>query len=194
VVALAGAAAATWWLWAHPRLQVANPLRVPVTVAWGNGPAQLLKPGGYLELRVSRADSLPLRWEVADGAAGARPVRHRVLRFPAGPLAPLYVETTPAFDDGAYFTPVVTNASSQPITLVANAGLAVGGARVEQPCRCKLAPGTRARAVGLYRLYGNSSLRARRADGRTATFESLGAEVDRRSGTVRLRFTDAAFR
>jgi hypothetical protein len=86
-------------------------------------------------------------------------------------------------DDAAYFAPLITNETGAPLLLRINAGL-VGAV----DCPCEVPPGARRMPVGYYRLYRNSSVEARNADGGRAAFRDLGGEADIRSGAVGLRF------
>jgi hypothetical protein len=83
----------------------------------------------------------------------------------------------------AYFAPLITNNTGRPIAITVNAGLA--GAL---DCHCTIPAGATRVRIGYYPLYANSTVEARDAEGRTATFTNLGAEVDATSGAVPLRF------
>jgi hypothetical protein len=61
-------------------------------------------------------------------------------------------------------------------------------------CGCAVRPGARRVFVGYYRLYQNSTVRARDSTGRTATFRDLGPQVTSRDGAVGLRFETKDFR
>jgi hypothetical protein len=84
---------------------------------------------------------------------------------------------------GDYFAPLITNASSDLLRVKANAGLE--GAL---DCGCAVRPGARRVFIGYYRLYGNSTVEARTADGRAATFRDLGSSVVSPDGALGLRF------
>lgn len=55
-------------------------------------------------------------------------------------------------------------------------------------------PGAVRVPLGYFPLYRNSSVRAILPNGRVATFEGLGSQVNRASGVVRLRFDEGDFR
>ncbi len=89
----------------------------------------------------------------------------------------------------AVFLPYVTNATGQPLTLRINVG-----STAEESCRCSVPPGAVRVPLGYFPLYRNSSVRAILPNGRVATFEGLGSQVNRASGVVRLRFDEKDFR
>jgi hypothetical protein len=61
-------------------------------------------------------------------------------------------------------------------------------------CGCAIKPGANRVFIGYYRLYQNSTVRARDSTGRTATFRDLGPRVTAADGTVGLRFEAKDFR
>jgi hypothetical protein len=95
--------------------------------------------------------------------------------------------------DTAYFAPLITNASTQPLRVLVNAGLA--GA---VDCGCMVRPGTRRVFIGYYRLYRNSTVQVRTAGSGagkgSAEFRDLGPQVTSPDGTVGLRFEDKDLR
>jgi hypothetical protein len=82
----------------------------------------------------------------------------------------------------AYFAPLITNETGQPLTITVNAGLA--GAL---SCRCTVPAGAVRMGIGYYPLFQNSTVRAE-AGARSATFTNLGPQVDATSGFVGLLF------
>jgi hypothetical protein len=92
-------------------------------------------------------------------------------------------------EDGAFFAPLLTNNTGRPLTVVVNAGL-----RGSTPCHCVVPPGATRMPIGYYPLFQNSTVRVRDPQGRTAAFTGLGADVNRRSGVVGLRFEAADLR
>jgi hypothetical protein len=89
----------------------------------------------------------------------------------------------------AFFAPLITNAGTQPLRIVVNAGLAAA-----YDCACQVPPGAVRMPLGYYRLYGNSTVEARDAAGRTARFQNIAASAEAPANAIGLRFTDADLR
>jgi serine/threonine-protein kinase len=173
---LLGAGAA--WVLTQPRLTFENKLNGTVAVEVAGEERRLL-PAGTLTLRLPRGRPLDLRWRlvqplgvpVGDTIAMPRPRGHVRLNAAA--------RTTRA----AFFAPLITNQTGQPITITVNAGLA-GAA----PCHCTVPPGAIHMQIGYYPLFANSTVRAEDARGRSAMFQDFGRGVDTSKGVLGLLF------
>ena len=132
------------------------------------------------------------QWELvrplsADGQPMGEDVRgSAVLRGPSGTMS---IAATSRTADRAYFAPLVTNASAQPLRVMVNAGL-----QGAIDCRCAVRPGARRVFIGYYPLYQNSTVRVRGSGRATAEFRDLGPQVRKADGTVGLRFEDKDLR
>jgi hypothetical protein len=184
MVLIAFAVGAWFWLTA-PVLILENALVEPVTLSVNNAD-HVVMPGARVRVALERGRAAVANWSVLpplseDGdtlgvVLGAQIIqtdprgrmRHRAEAWPA---------------DSAYFAPLITNDTDQPLSVIVNAGLA--GAH---ECECLLQPGVTRHHIGYYPLFQNSTVRVRAPDGRIATFENLGPEVNRQSGVVGLRF------
>src|SRR5437762_3370468 len=167
---LALGAGALWFR--GPRLKFENDLVDTVAVQLA-GHSVRVAPGGTFKTALAR-QPLSLTWSlirprtsagavgvlVADTIAAMQPRGQVLLRATARPR------------NGAYFAPLITNETGQPLTIIVNAG---SGAAVS--CNCAVPPGAVRMAIGYYPLYQNSSIRAE-AQGRSATFKNLGPHVD----------------
>lgn len=153
---------------------------------------QRLAPGDSVVLDLPRMADLALSWSAVSPRSGRGQVggsdlqhtthldtRRRRLRY----------EVRADSSAKPVFLPYVTNATGQPLTFRVNVGSAA-----EASCRCTVAPGAVRVPLGFYPLYRNSSVRAVLPDGRVATFEGLGPQVNEVSGVVRLRFEARDFR
>jgi hypothetical protein len=109
-----------------------------------------------------------------------------VLREPSGGVR---AAATNRSGEGAFFAPLITNATSHPLLVTVNAGL-----RGALECGCAVRPGRTRVFVGYYRLYLNSTVRARAPGVGAASFRELGPEVTAPNGTVGLRFEDRDLR
>jgi hypothetical protein len=191
---LIAAAAAGVLLLLRPRVEFRNGLAGPVRVVVGDGAGQVVAPGGSVRLPVARGKTTVAQWELqrplsADGKPMGETVRgSSVVRDPSGTTALIAL---PRPDDTAYFAPLITNASTRPLRVTINAGL-----QGAVDCGCAVRPGARRVFIGYYRLFQNSTVRARVMEGgaSSATFRDLGPQVTAPDGTVGLRFEDKDLR
>lgn len=184
---LAGAAAGVYLL-LRPHLIFTNTLAAPVRLAVGSDAPRVLAPGASVRLAISRGRTLVAQWEmVRPISANETPMGEAVrgstvLREPSGTVRASAGSRTA---DGAYFAPLVTNAGTQGIRVLVNAGL-----QGAVDCGCAVRPGGRRVFIGYYRLFQNSTVRAYVTGAGTATFRDLGPQVTAPDGTVGLRFED----
>jgi len=173
------------------RLRFTNRLAAPVRVVLGDQPPTTIPPGETVELAVPRGGVSVAQWELvrplsADGKPMGEEIRGAIVPRGRGTVADsAWVRQ----GDADYFAPLVTNASSDLLRVTVNAGLQ--GAR---DCECAVRPGTTRVFLGYYRLYGNSTVRARSPGGGEAIFRDLGPQVTSGDGTVGLRFEDKDLR
>jgi hypothetical protein len=190
VLALA-AAAASCQLLDRSRLRFTNRLAAPVRLVFGGAPPTTIPPNETVELAVPRGGASVAEWELvrplsADGKPMGEEIRGAIVPRGRGTVADsAWVRQ----GDVDYFAPLVTNASGDLLRVTVNAGLE--GAR---DCECAVRPGANRVFLGYYRLYGNSTVRARSPTGAEAMFRDLGPQVKSRDGTVGLRFEDKDLR
>jgi hypothetical protein len=175
------AAAAAYLLLGRTRLRFSNTLAAPVRLVMDGRAARTVAPG----------ETVVAEWELvrplsADDEPMGEEIRGAIVLRGRGTLAD---SARVRQGDADYFAPLVTNASGGLLRITVNAGLL--GAR---DCECAVRPGTNRVFLGYYRLYGNSTVRARSPSGAEATFRDLGARVTSRDGTVGLRFEDKDLR
>ena len=192
VVALALAAVA-YFVVLQPRLRFTNRLLAPVRLGVGQGTPRIVAPGAAVTVRVPRGRTLVAEWEMirplsADSQPMGEPVKGAVVvREVRGTLRR---EAGPRVGEADFFAPLITNGGTEAIRVMVNAGL-----QGALDCGCAVRPGARRVFVGYYRLYQNSTVRARGVTSRReATFRDLGPQVTRPDGAVGLRFEDRDLR
>lgn len=192
LVLLLAAAAGGVMLLLRPHLVFTNRLAAPVRLVVGDDEPRQVGPGASVDVGVSRSGTMVAEWELvrplsADSTRMGEVIRgSSVLRGPRGTLR---AEASPRTAGAAYFAPLVTNGSSQPLRMVVNAGL-----QGAVDCGCAVRPGGKRVFVGYYRLYQNSTVRAVAPGDASATFPDLGAKVTAPDGTVGLLFEDKDLR
>lgn len=192
VALLVAAAAAGVVLLLRPRLEFTNGLAAPVRLVVGDDAPRTVAAGSRVRVGLARGRTMVAQWELvrplsADGQPMGEEVRgSAVLRGPSGTMKAAATSRT---SDAAYFAPLITNASAQPLRVLVNAGL-----QGATDCGCAVRPGARRVFIGYYRLYRNSTARARAPGGPTAEFQDLGPQVTSADGTVGLRFEEKDLR
>lgn len=190
VLLIAGPVA--WYLLRPPKLIFTNELAAPVWLAVASAAPVTLAPGTTHETSVKRGGSLVVQWNLARPlSADERPMGEElrgstVIREPSRTIR---LEATVRSSGMEYFAPLITNTTDQLLRITVNAGLE--GA---VDCGCAVRPGANRVFVGYYRLYQNSTVRARDPSGRTAMFRDLGPSVTAMDGRVGLRFESKDFR
>ena len=192
VALLVAAAAAGVVTLLRPRLEFTNGLAGPVRLVVGDDAPRTVAAGSRVRVGLARGRTMVAQWELvrplsADGQPMGEEVRgSAVLRGPSGTVKAAAASRTA---DAAYFAPLITNASAQALRVLVNAGL-----RGATDCGCAVRPGARRVFIGYYRLFRNSTVRARAPGDGTAEFVDLGPQVTSANGTVGLRFEDKDLR
>jgi hypothetical protein len=167
------------------QLRFTNRLVAPVRLIAGANRPRVVAPGESITLWPESRGVLLVQWDLvqplsADSTSMGVPVHGAaVLRNARGVIQQ---EAGSRVSDADYFAPLITNATSQYLRVTVNAGL-VGAV----DCGCAVRPGAQRAFIGYYRLYQNSTVRARGPAG-AATFQDLGPKVSARGGAVGLRF------
>jgi hypothetical protein len=192
VLVLVAAALVAWYMLARPRVVFTNDLAAPIWLAVGQRAPVSLGAGATQTIPVSRTGSVVVQWNLARPlSADQRPMGEElrgsvVVRKPRGIIRQSASVRGTGTD---YFAPLITNATEELLRVTPNAGLE--GA---VDCDCAVRPGAKRVFVGYYRLYRNSTVRARDGSRRSATFRDLGPSVTAAHGTVGLRFETKDFR
>jgi hypothetical protein len=186
------AALVAWYIVRRPRLVFANELAAPIWLSVGPAAPVTLAPGKTHTAGLPRSGSVVIQWNLARPlSANDRPMGEEVrgsvvVRNPRGAIRQ---RAAVSASGASFFAPLITNGTEEQLRVTVNAGLE--GA---VDCGCAVRPGARRVFVGYYRLYQNSTVRARNPAGLTATFRDLGPQVTSRDGSVGLRFETKDFR
>jgi hypothetical protein len=177
----------------QPRLRFTNRLVAPVRLGVGEGASRTVAPGATVTVRVPRGRTLVAEWEmIRPLSADSQPMGEAVqgamvVREVRGTLQ---AEARPRTGKADFFAPLISNGGTEAIRVMVNAGL-----QGAVDCGCAVRPGATRVFVGYYRLYQNSSVRARGVTTRReATFSDLGPQVTRADGAVGLRFEERDLR
>ncbi len=179
-----------WVLFRGPQLVFTNQLAGAVAVV-AAGEQVRLASGETHTFSVPGRSSLVVQWSLERPlSANDRPMGEElrgslVIPEPSGRME----RSATARETGDYFAPLIANATDDVLRVTVNAGLE--GAL---DCGCAVRPGARRVFIGYYRLYRNSTVRARSPSGASATFQELGPKVTSTDGTVGLRFESKDFR
>jgi hypothetical protein len=192
LIILTGAALG-WFLFGRPiELRLTNRFETPLTVQAPGGDTVGIPAGATASIRLPSSGFARLTWSVEArrgasgeilGSAPSGELNLNVGRGKSARSVGLGDARVPMFE------PLITNATGGPLQVIVNHGLA--GAT---DCNCRVPPESNRFPIGYYPLYRNTTVRAVAADGRSATFRDLGAQVDRTTWRVGLRFEDRDFR
>ena len=186
------AALVAWYVVRRPHLAFTNELAAPIWLTAGQASPVTIGPGTTHTTGLPRSGSVVVQWNLARPlSANDRPMGEEVrgsvvLRDARGTIRQ---RASVSASGVSFFAPLITNGTEEQLRVTVNAGLE--GA---VDCGCAVRPGARRVFVGYYRLYQNSTVRARDSTGRTATFRDLGPQVTSRDGAVGLRFDTKDFR
>jgi hypothetical protein len=187
-----GAAVAGWYLFSRRALVFTNQLAAPIWIAVGQASPVPLPAGETVRLPIAGSGVQVVQWNLARPlSADERPMGEElrgsvVVRESRGTI---HRSASARGTETDYFAPLITNSGDDLLRVTVNAGL-----EGSVDCDCAVRPGARRVFIGYYRLYRNSTVRAKDPAGRTATFRDVGPNVTAPDGIVGLRFESKDFR
>ena len=167
----------------RPELVIQNHLVEPIRVSVGDAAERTLDPGAEMSVKPGKGEGA--HWRLVrpvtpQGAAMGMELSGVLIPQGRGAVRrSIEAQTSGA----ASFSPLITNATDRPLTIMVNAGL-----QGSSSCSCTIPPGATRMRIGYYQLFQNSTVRAEGDAGRKATFADLGTQVDPVTGLVGLRF------
>ena len=173
-----------WWL-TTPRLSFENALRTPVIVNL-SGDQHIVQPNERITLRLPKSGLSAVLWTLerprnAEGMPlGVEVFGAMALADPGGRTRGI-AHASP--EGRAYFAPLITNETGEPLTVTVNANTPHSTL-----CDCTVPPGVVRMMIGYYPLFSNSTVQVEDPSGRSAIFTDFSTEVNRRSGVVGLKF------
>ncbi len=180
-------AAVTFRMMTAPVLTVENLLIEPIRLTWSSGNTEIA-PGATARLPVVRGKAAVAQWylvrptgdqgqQMGSDMQGTIAVEH--------PRGRIHRVIDMWSSGSAYFAPLISNVTGQPLAIRVNVGLA---GTLE--CGCRVPAGTPRAHIGYYPLFQNSNVEVSAPDGRHATFQDLGPRItEKAGGSVGLRFT-----
>lgn len=175
----------------RPIMAFENQLVEPVRLMAGRR-ERIVEPGASLKVQLPRRQAVSFEWRLirpTNASGGTMGVELSDTLQLAVRRGTVRRAAESRLDGRAYFAPLITNATDQPLTVMVNAGLQGAAA-----CGCTVPPGSTRYRIGYYPLFLNSTVQVRDPVGRVATFTDLGPRVDRPRGSVGLRFEAADLR
>jgi len=161
----------------QPQLVFENRLTDMVTVQVAGEERRIL-PGGSFTLKLDRGRRLDLAWQLVPRLGTALGDTIAI----AGPRGTVHVRATARPAHGAYFAPVITNETGQPLAITVNAGWRARCAAAARYHRARC--GWRSATTRCSRTPPCVPQPERRA----ATFQNLGSQVNATDGIVGLLF------
>jgi len=177
------------WALTRPRLVFENALAMPVTLSLA-GREHVVAAGTRARIPLrGRAPDVALWIGQRPTGADGRPLGVELRGVLQLSGRRMMAAARAVSRDTAFFAPLITNETGQPLRVTVNAGTAAA-----MDCGCTVPPGTVRAPIGYYPLFRNSTVRVTDAANRSAMFTDLGPNVNRESGVVGLRFTAADLR